>query len=94
MKHVAKLSSKYQASIPSGVRDALGLRPGDRLVFEVEGGAVSLRRYPTLEELAGTFPAPPDVADLSWSEIRDRAWAPPTTTRRTSATAARRTKRR
>lgn len=94
MKHIAKLSSKYQASIPSGVREALGLRPGDRLVFDVEGGAVTLRRHTTLEELAGAFPAPPEVADLSWSEIRDRAWTPPAPARRTSATAARRTKRR
>jgi AbrB family looped-hinge helix DNA binding protein len=76
VKQIAKLSSKYQASIPSGVRQALGLSPGDRIVFEVEDGvsAVTLRRYPSLDEVAGSVPSPPDVQGLSWSEIRERAW--------------------
>lgn len=76
MKQTAKLSSKYQASIPSAVREALGLHPGDRLVFEVDDQrTVTLRRYPTLDEVAGSVPTPPDVKGLSWPEIRERAWA-------------------
>jgi AbrB family looped-hinge helix DNA binding protein len=91
VKHTAKLSSKYQASIPTPVREALGLQPGDRLVFEVDDAqTVTLRRYPTLDELAGSVPTPPDVRGLSWSEIRERAW----TQRARTATAKRSTRRR
>jgi antitoxin PrlF len=80
MRELAKLSSKNQATVPASVRRALGLRPGDRLVFDVAeegaGPTVTVRRYPTLEELAGSVPTPPEVRGLSWSEIRSRAWAP------------------
>ena len=93
MRRIAKLSSKNQASIPSAVREVLGLHPGDQLVFEVEGQTVTLHRYPRLEELAGSVPVPPDVRGLSWTEIRERAWTLPDPPRRTSATAKRIKKR-
>jgi antitoxin PrlF len=80
MRELAKLSSKYQATVPAAVRRALGLRPGDRLVFDIAdtrpGPTVTVRRYPTLDEIAGTVAVPHEVRDMSWSEIRARAWAP------------------
>jgi AbrB family looped-hinge helix DNA binding protein len=98
VKQTAKLSSKYQASIPRGVREALGLHPGDRLVFEVDGQKVTLRRYPTLEELAGSVQIPPEMRNMSWSEIREHAWTSPAyqpaPSRGTATATARRTKRR
>jgi AbrB family looped-hinge helix DNA binding protein len=79
VKQIAKLSGKYQTTIPAAVRRALGLHPGDRLAFELGGSAqdpvVTIRRYPTLDELAGTVPVPPEVRGLSWAEIRTRAWS-------------------
>jgi antitoxin PrlF len=55
----ATLTSKGQLTIPKEVREHLGLRPGDRLVFEVEEGGARLRveRRRTLEELKGSLPA-------------------------------------
>jgi antitoxin ChpS len=38
----AKLSSKYQITIPKKVVDALGLESGDRLLLEVEGDRIVL----------------------------------------------------
>jgi len=32
------ISEKGQITVPKDVRDALGLHPGDRLLFDVEGG--------------------------------------------------------
>jgi antitoxin PrlF len=51
---VSKLTSKYQTTIPSRIRDTLGLAPGDLLAFEVaESGAVILRKWTPLDlELA------------------------------------------
>jgi len=91
VKQVAKLSGKYQTTIPAAVRRALGLHPGDRLTFELDVAGsqpvVTIRRYPTLDEIAGTVPVPPDVRGLPWSEIRERAWTsatgePPTRSKR------------
>lgn len=43
MKKLATLTAKAQITIPSAVRKALGLQPGDRLVISVEGDHVILR---------------------------------------------------
>ena len=40
----SRLSAKGQVTIPRRVRDALGLRPGDLVGYEVQNGIVILRR--------------------------------------------------
>jgi AbrB family looped-hinge helix DNA binding protein len=78
MKKAATLSSKNQVTIPAEIRKLLGLKAGEVLVFDVEavdsGPKVTLRRYPSLEEIAGSVPVPSDVPGLTWAEIRERAW--------------------
>lgn len=41
-----KISSKYQVVLPKPVREALGLRTGDSLLFLVDGDTVLLRPRP------------------------------------------------
>jgi antitoxin PrlF len=41
---VSKLTSKYQATVPKSVREALSLRAGDQIAFEIVRGQVRLRR--------------------------------------------------
>jgi antitoxin PrlF len=41
---VSKLTSKAQTTIPQPVRAALGLRPGDALVYEIVDGRVILTK--------------------------------------------------
>ena len=55
----ATLTSKGQLTIPKEVRERLGLRRGDRVVFEFEGDSVLLKveRSRSLEELKGSLPA-------------------------------------
>lgn len=43
MEQEARVTSKGQLTIPAEVRRALGIREGDSLVFEVEGGKVRVR---------------------------------------------------
>jgi len=69
----AKVTSKGQITLPKAVRDALGLAPGDRVLFSVQDGHAILARTPNLIELAGSVPVPPEVRGLSWEEIRERA---------------------
>ncbi len=40
----SRLSSKSQVTLPRAVREALKARPGDTIVYEVEGNAVRLTR--------------------------------------------------
>lgn len=80
MKKAATLSSKNQITIPAEIRRILGLKAGEVVVFDIEIRGpvprVTLRRHPSLDELAGTVPIPPEVEGLSWEEIRGRAWTP------------------
>jgi len=42
--NLSRVTSKFQATIPRPVREALGIRAGDRVAYEVERGVVRLRR--------------------------------------------------
>jgi AbrB family looped-hinge helix DNA binding protein len=54
MIHKAKVTSKGQITIPAAVRDAMGLRLGERVVFfEGQNGEFILRRVGSIMELAG-----------------------------------------
>jgi len=47
----AKLTEKYQATIPTEVREVLRLKKGDRVAFEVrKDGLVVLRKASPLDE--------------------------------------------
>lgn len=54
-----RLTSKGQVTVPVGIRYALGLAPGDEVVFAVEDGRGVFRRATALDDLRGAFPASP-----------------------------------
>jgi AbrB family looped-hinge helix DNA binding protein len=42
--HFAKVTSKAQTTLPKEVRDALGVKPGDSIVYRVTPSGVSLAK--------------------------------------------------
>ncbi len=51
-----KVTSKGQTTIPSEVRTALAVGPGDLISFELcDDGTVVMRKVPPLSSLAGLF---------------------------------------
>ncbi len=82
MDVAARLTSKGQVTIPKAVRDALGLRDGDEVVFRVEGMRAVLARTSDLIELAGSVPVPAAKRGASWDEIRRRTRSARSTARR------------
>lgn len=70
MDVAARLTSKGQITIPKAVREALGLRDGDEVVFRVEGMRAVLARTSDLIELAGSVPVPAAKRGASWDEVR------------------------
>lgn len=57
MTSTVSLGPKGQITIPKDVRDALGLKPYDRVELQVEHGEARLRKArPTLQDIAGTLP--------------------------------------
>ena len=53
MDAVARVSSKGQVTIPRAVREALGIKQGDAVLFRVEGERVVFSRIPDLMEIGG-----------------------------------------
>lgn len=75
MRSWAKMTSKGQLTVPKGVREALSLEPGDRVLFEVEDGRAALAKAPSFLDLAGSVEVPADRRGLSWDEIVQEAHA-------------------
>lgn len=66
MPSTVKLSSKHQIVVPREAREALGLRPGDRLLVSVrDDDVVEMRRRPEdpAAELEGILLVVADSAD-------------------------------
>ena len=65
---VGKITAKAQTTIPREVRERLGLRPGDNVVYELdaEGGGVRLRKL-----------APVDLAYLRAVQATLSEWDSP-----------------
>jgi len=51
----SRISSKAQTTIPRAVREALGVREGDVLAYEIEGDRVVLKRAKPLEPVDNPF---------------------------------------
>ena len=75
MDAAAKVTSKGQITVPKAVRDALGIREGDEVVFRVEGNRAVIARTPDFLELAGTITVPAAKRNMAWDEVIRRARA-------------------
>jgi AbrB family looped-hinge helix DNA binding protein len=69
MEQRAKVDSKGQVTIPKAVREALGIKEGDSLLFEVEGSEVRVhaaRRPVSFADYAGAWR---EGKGMGWNEI-------------------------
>jgi AbrB family looped-hinge helix DNA binding protein len=61
-----KVSSKLQVTIPARVRDALGIKPGDTIRYQLEAGSVRLEVVrPDIGEVLEAVWAKHDLSDLA-----------------------------
>ena len=71
----SKLTSKYQATIPEPVREALKIGAGDAIAFEVDGDEVRLRKarpvdsafHRALEQTLGEWTS--DADEVAWRDL-------------------------
>ena len=81
MDAAARVTSKGQVTVPKPVRDALGIKEGDELVFRVEGNHAILARTPDFLELAGSIRVPAAKRNVAWDEVLRRTRAERATAR-------------
>jgi AbrB family looped-hinge helix DNA binding protein len=63
----SRISEKGQVTVPKALREALGIAPGDRLGFELDGDTIRVRKEPNEDRLAalfGTLKLPASVDEL------------------------------
>ena len=69
MEAAARVTSKGQVTVPKAVRDALGIKEGDKLVFRVEGDRAVLARTADFLDLAGSVAVPAAKRSATWDEV-------------------------
>lgn len=82
MDAAARVTSKGQVTVPKSVRDALGIKDGDEVVFRVEGNRAVLARTPEFLSLAGTVRVPAAKRNVAWDEVIRRTRSDRAATRR------------
>jgi len=75
MDAAARVTSKGQVTVPKAVREALGIKEGDEVVFRVEGRRAVLARTPEFLDLAGSVRVPAAKRNVAWDEVRRRTRA-------------------
>ena len=72
MDAAARVTSKGQVTVPKVVRDALGIKEGDEVVFRVEGNRAVLARTPDFLDLARSIRVPAAKRNVAWDEVLRR----------------------
>ena len=65
----SRITSKAQTTIPRAVREALGLRGGDEVAYEIEGDCAVIRRYNPADPFDNPF-----VHFTEWASEADRVY--------------------
>lgn len=68
------MTSKGQLTLPKPVREALGLRAGDRVLFRIHRDRAVLAKVADFLELEGSVLVPPGKRGVPWSRIRTETW--------------------
>lgn len=66
------VTKKGQTTIPGEIREALRIKPGDKLAYELEGDHVTIRVHPGVKALKGAL-ASDKGKGLSFAQIRKAA---------------------
>ena len=82
MDVAARVTSKGQVTIPKEVRDALGIREGDQIIFRVEEDRAIVARTPNLLDMAGAVDVPAAKRGVGWGAVRRSARQARTKSRR------------
>jgi AbrB family looped-hinge helix DNA binding protein len=70
----ATVTSKGQITLPKSVREALGLKEGDRVLFRVLEGRAVLAKVEDFLDLAGSVSVLPEKKGAAWPAIKASTW--------------------
>ena len=68
--NVSTVTSKGQTTIPGEIREALNIKPGDRLEYSLRGDRVTIRVHPGTKAVRGAL-AGKKARVMSFAQIRE-----------------------
>ncbi|MDE3840653.1 AbrB family transcriptional regulator [Bacillus methanolicus] len=74
--YTSTLSSKYQVTVPSKVREIINAEPGDQVIFAINANnevVVKVNKKNSLLSLFGSMPPKGNSEPMEWSDIREQA---------------------
>ena len=69
MDTAARVTSKGQVTVPKAVREALGIKEGDEILFHVEGNRAVLAKTADFLLLAGSVTVPAARRNAAWDDV-------------------------
>ena len=75
---ISKLSRSNQTTLPRQVRKALGVEPGDKLIYEIHGDSVVIRIHPGAMALFGALKPAKSLGKVEFDQVRKQTrekWA-------------------
>lgn len=75
---ISKLSRSNQTTLPRQVREALGVEPGDKLIYEIHGDSVVIRIHPGVMALFGALKPAKSLGKVEFDQVRKQTrekWA-------------------
>jgi AbrB family looped-hinge helix DNA binding protein len=51
VSHISSVTSKGQATIPADIRREVGIGPGDKVLFSLEGGRIVIEKSQAIDDL-------------------------------------------
>ena len=69
---ISTVTSKGQTTIPGEIRQALNIKPGDRLEYSLTGDRVTIRVHPGTQAVRGVL-ASKKGKGMSFAQIREAA---------------------
>jgi len=74
-RYYSTVTSKGQTTVPRAVRDALGVKAHDKLMYTIANGEVAVEAINMdIEDLIGTFKPLPGADVSDWDKVRQEAW--------------------
>jgi AbrB family looped-hinge helix DNA binding protein len=67
------ITSKGQTTVPVRVREALHLKPGDKILYEIQGDAVVIRPHPGAMAVFGALKPTSGKAAVPFEEARRKS---------------------
>jgi AbrB family looped-hinge helix DNA binding protein len=69
MDAAAKVTSKGQVTVPKAVREALGIKEGDAVIFRVEGNRAVLAKTADFLSLSGSVRVGAARRNAAWDDV-------------------------